>query len=146
RLRPGREPARRRGSERHALARGQLHHGPGHGRLLEQRAPPRRRTHRPVGRPGPHPGDAEPVMTDVLDNDWALACIHACARVTTQHRAELYSLDRAIGDGDHGENLDRGFTAVAAKLDSASPTHLGETLKLVATTLMSTVGGAAGPL
>src|SRR5699024_2836742 len=101
---------------------------------------------RPVGRPGPHPGDAEPVMTDVLDNDWALAWIHASAQVTTARRTELNSLDRAIGDGDHGENLDRGFTAVSAKLEAASPTQLGETLKLVATTLMSTVGGAAGPL
>src|SRR5690625_5895763 len=55
-------------------------------------------------------------------------------------------LDRAIGDGDHGANLDRGFSAVGAKLEDATPQTPGEALKLVATTLMSTVGGAAGPL
>ncbi|QGH69921.1 dihydroxyacetone kinase subunit DhaL [Pseudactinotalea sp. HY158] len=82
----------------------------------------------------------------VLGNEWAVAWIQACARITSDERAALNDLDRAIGDGDHGENLDRGFSAVAAKLDSAAPAQLGETFKLVATTLMSTVGGAAGPL
>jgi dihydroxyacetone kinase-like protein len=55
-------------------------------------------------------------------------------------------LDRAIGDGDHGENMKRGFTAVVSKLDTATPDSPGAVLKLVATTLISTVGGAAGPL
>lgn len=59
---------------------------------------------------------------------------------------ELVELDRQIGDGDHGENLDRGFRAVVAKLSSSSPQTVGEVLKVVATTLMSTVGGASGPL
>lgn len=59
---------------------------------------------------------------------------------------ELVELDRQIGDGDHGENLDRGFRAVVAKLSSSSPQTVGEVLKTVATTLMSTVGGASGPL
>jgi dihydroxyacetone kinase-like protein len=60
----------------------------------------------------------------------------------------LSELDRHIGDGDHGENLHRGFTAVVAKLDGLPepPETVGDVLKLVATTLMSTVGGAAGPL
>ncbi|MEG3614963.1 MULTISPECIES: dihydroxyacetone kinase subunit DhaL [Isoptericola] len=62
-------------------------------------------------------------------------------------RDELTELDRRIGDGDHGSNMDRGFTAVVAKLDDAgSPETVGQVLKLVATTLMSTVGGASGPL
>jgi dihydroxyacetone kinase-like protein len=78
---------------------------------------------------------------------WAEAWIRECARVISEHRAELNTLDREIGDGDHGENMDRGFQAVVLKLDSlpagSTPSDL---LKLVATTLISTVGGASGPL
>jgi len=62
-----------------------------------------------------------------------------------ENRMELIDLDRAIGDGDHGENMDRGFKAVVAKLD-AGETEVSGVLKLVAATLMSTVGGASGPL
>lgn len=81
-----------------------------------------------------------------LGIDWALDWVRGCAAAVTEHRVELSDLDRAIGDGDHGENLYRGFTAVLGKLDAAQPTTVGDVLKLVATTLMSTVGGAAGPL
>ena len=55
-------------------------------------------------------------------------------------------LDRAIGDGDHGENMDRGFRAAVEALSEAQPGSVAEVLKTVAKTLMSTVGGAAGPL
>ncbi len=82
-----------------------------------------------------------------LGIDWTTDWIRRSAAVVSEHRGELITLDREIGDGDHGENLDRGFTAVLAKLDDlpadASP---GDALKLVATTLISTVGGASGPL
>lgn len=82
-----------------------------------------------------------------LGIDWTTDWIRRSAAVVSEHRAELITLDREIGDGDHGENLDRGYTAVLAKLDDlpadASP---GDALKLVATTLISTVGGASGPL
>ncbi|HEV7624477.1 MAG TPA: dihydroxyacetone kinase subunit DhaL [Amnibacterium sp.] len=81
-----------------------------------------------------------------LTTDWALAWVRGSAAVVGEHRAELSALDRAIGDGDHGENLDRGFKAVLAKLDGAQPGTPGAVLKLVATTLISTVGGASGPL
>ncbi|NYG19878.1 dihydroxyacetone kinase-like protein [Agromyces hippuratus] len=65
----------------------------------------------------------------------------------SDHRVELITLDREIGDGDHGENMDRGFQAVLPKLDDlAAGSTPGDVLKLVATTLISTVGGAAGPL
>jgi len=74
------------------------------------------------------------------------AAVRAAAAVVAEHRVELIDLDRAIGDGDHGENLNRGFTAVVAALDSAVPDTPGGVLKLVATTLISKVGGAAGPL
>ena len=80
----------------------------------------------------------------------AVAAIRAVAATVAEHRVELTHLDREIGDGDHGENLSRGFTAVLTKLDAleqkAEPTIPGTLLKLVATTLISTVGGAAGPL
>jgi len=83
-----------------------------------------------------------------LDVAWAVEWVRLSAQTVTEHRTELIELDRQIGDGDHGENLFRGFTAVVAKLDAleAPPADIGEVLKLVATTLMSTVGGAAGPL
>lgn len=78
---------------------------------------------------------------------WTTDWIRRTAEVIGEHRVELITLDREIGDGDHGENLDRGFTAVLAKLDGLSPEAApGDALKLVATTLISTVGGASGPL
>ncbi|MBP2323238.1 dihydroxyacetone kinase-like protein [Kibdelosporangium banguiense] len=73
------------------------------------------------------------------------AAVRSAADVIIEHRDELVTLDREIGDGDHGENLKRGFTAVVSKLDTAGDTP-GAVLKLVASTLISTVGGAAGPL
>ncbi|UNX55878.1 dihydroxyacetone kinase subunit L [Georgenia sp. TF02-10] len=85
-------------------------------------------------------------MSATLGAPWALDWMARAAKVIAENRIELIELDRAIGDGDHGENLDRGFTAVTAKLDGASPATPGEVLKTVATTLMSSVGGAAGPL
>ncbi|MDS0131925.1 MULTISPECIES: dihydroxyacetone kinase subunit DhaL [unclassified Amycolatopsis] len=74
------------------------------------------------------------------------AAVRAAAAVVAEHRVELIDLDRAIGDGDHGENMNRGFAAVVAALDSAVPDTPGGVLKLVATMLISKVGGAAGPL
>jgi dihydroxyacetone kinase-like protein len=75
-----------------------------------------------------------------------VAAIRAVAATVAEHKVELTHLDREIGDGDHGENLSRGFTAVLTKLDAGDPNNPGAVLKLVATTLISTVGGAAGPL
>jgi dihydroxyacetone kinase-like protein len=59
---------------------------------------------------------------------------------------ELTDLDRAIGDGDHGINMRRGFEAVLATADELSAKNLGEALKGVGTTLVMKVGGASGPL
>ncbi|SMH39772.1 dihydroxyacetone kinase DhaL subunit [Rathayibacter oskolensis] len=82
-----------------------------------------------------------------LDGAWATDWMRRAAASIAEHRVELITLDRAIGDGDHGENMDRGFQAVLAKLDAAAPAATpAEVLKLVATTLISTVGGASGPL
>ncbi|SDH46680.1 dihydroxyacetone kinase DhaL subunit [Actinokineospora alba] len=74
------------------------------------------------------------------------AAIREAAAVITEHRDELVKLDQAIGDGDHGENLKRGFGFVLARLDESTPDTPAAVLKLVATTLISKVGGAAGPL
>jgi phosphoenolpyruvate---glycerone phosphotransferase subunit DhaL len=59
---------------------------------------------------------------------------------------ELTSLDQAIGDGDHGTNMKRGFEAVLGKLDAISTQPLDEALKMIGKTLVMTVGGASGPL
>src|SRR5215471_5496430 len=59
---------------------------------------------------------------------------------------ELTDLDRAIGDGDHGTNMRRGFEAVLAAVDDLSARSFGESLKGVGTTLVMKVGGASGPL
>lgn len=83
---------------------------------------------------------------DALGTEWALDWVRRSAAVIADQKTELSGLDRAIGDGDHGENLDRGFRAVVAKLADATPETPGAVLKLVATTLISTVGGASGPL
>lgn len=85
-------------------------------------------------------------MADTLGTDWAIDWLRRSAVTVADHRIELGELDRAIGDGDHGENLDRGFRALVAKLDAEAPTTPGSAFKVAAMTLMSTVGGAAGPL
>jgi dihydroxyacetone kinase-like protein len=58
----------------------------------------------------------------------------------------LSDLDAAIGDGDHGANMTRGFTAVVKKLETTQPSDIGALFKTVGMTLISTVGGASGPL
>ena len=74
------------------------------------------------------------------------AALRAAAEVIAEHRTELVDLDRAIGDADHGENLSRGFTAIVSALETAVPETPAGVVKLAATTLISKVGGAAGPL
>src|SRR5438093_8688293 len=63
-----------------------------------------------------------------------------------EHRQELVRLDTAIGDGDHGTNMDRGMRKALEKLDGAEQADAGAVLKTVAMALVSSVGGAAGPL
>ena len=81
-----------------------------------------------------------------LDAAWARRWIESSAADIAEQRDYLVDLDRAIGDGDHGENMDRGFKAAVEALGQAQPGSVAEVLKTVAKTLMSTVGGAAGPL
>ncbi|MCL1872051.1 MAG: dihydroxyacetone kinase subunit DhaL [Promicromonosporaceae bacterium] len=86
-----------------------------------------------------------------LDAAWARRWVAEAQTAVAAAKDDLTELDRQIGDGDHGVNMDRGLRAVTAKLeqtppDVGDPETVGSVLKLVATTLMSTVGGAAGPL
>src|SRR3954468_17095891 len=68
------------------------------------------------------------------------------AALVSENRDHLTELDAAIGDADHGSNLDRGMKAAVAALDELGPTEAGPLLTKVGMTLVSTVGGASGPL
>src|SRR6185503_215787 len=72
--------------------------------------------------------------------------IEGVAARIKEHRNELTQLDSPIGDADHGINLDRGFTAVVEKLPTVADKDIGTILKTTGMTLVSTVGGASGPL
>ena len=71
--------------------------------------------------------------------DVVVACLRRIQTVLHEQRQYLTDLDSAIGDADHGINMDRGFTAVGAKLDAGTASDVGGVLKLVASTLISTV-------
>ncbi|MDX8532955.1 dihydroxyacetone kinase subunit DhaL [Mesorhizobium sp. VK25A] len=72
--------------------------------------------------------------------------IVAAADTIAAHAEELTALDQAIGDGDHGLNMKRGFEAVRAEADAFAAKPLPDALKAVGTKLVMTVGGASGPL
>jgi len=78
--------------------------------------------------------------------DDAIEWIKAVAGVIGENRDYLTQLDAAIGDADHGANMDRGFKAVLTKLPEFSDKDIGTIFKTVGMTLLSTVGGAGGPL
>jgi len=81
-----------------------------------------------------------------VQRDDAIAWIKACASAITENNSYLTELDAAIGDADHGANMDRGFKAVMNKLPEVSDKDIGTIFKTVGMTLLSTVGGAGGPL
>jgi len=74
------------------------------------------------------------------------AWIAVATRAVEEQRDHLTQLDAAIGDADHGINLNRGFTAVLSALEAAAPATPGAVLTLTGSTLISKVGGASGPL
>ncbi len=82
----------------------------------------------------------------MLNTEDFLHWIERCAELIAVNRDYLVELDAAIGDADHGANMDRGFQAILQKLAHETPPDIGTLLKTVAMTLISTVGGAAGPL
>src|SRR4029077_20548440 len=81
-----------------------------------------------------------------LDTAMKKRLIAAAAEAIFAHTEELSELDRAIGDGDHGLNMKRGFAAVLADADNLAGKPLGEMLKGAGTHLVMTIGGASGPL
>ena len=74
------------------------------------------------------------------------ALIAAMSQTIAAHAGELTELDSAIGDGDHGANMKRGFDAVAVEIDAIAAKPLPDALKAIGTKLVMTVGGASGPL
>ena len=81
-----------------------------------------------------------------MTNEDILRWLERIADVLHENAAYLTQLDSAIGDADHGINMDRGFTAVRNKFPTMATMDMATQLKTVGTTLVSTVGGASGPL
>ena len=82
----------------------------------------------------------------MIDKDRVLDWMKRFAGEMSEHRQELVRLDTAIGDGDHGTNMDRGMRKALEKLEASPPADASGVLKTVAMALISSVGGAAGPL
>lgn len=81
-----------------------------------------------------------------MGRELTLALIEAAAGTFAAHAEELTRLDQAIGDGDHGSNLDRGFKAIAAQAETLADLAPGAALQKAGMILVTTVGGASGPL
>jgi dihydroxyacetone kinase-like protein len=81
-----------------------------------------------------------------IRGDQVVNWIKTFTGVIAENKDTLTQLDSAIGDADHGANMDRGFQAVLQKLPAAAGQDIGAILKMVGMTLISTVGGASGPL
>jgi phosphoenolpyruvate---glycerone phosphotransferase subunit DhaL len=82
----------------------------------------------------------------LINRDTTLRWIELFAAQMDEHRQELIRLDTAIGDGDHGTNMNRGMQKALEKLQAAEQADPSAVLKTVAMALISSVGGAAGPL
>jgi len=85
-------------------------------------------------------------MTISLTGDDLKDLIGTLSALMSEHADELTALDSAIGDGDHGHNMKRGFEALVSDADAISTKPLGEALKAAGMKLVMTVGGASGPL
>lgn len=85
-------------------------------------------------------------MMAALDTAALIDWIHGFRDAIAEKREWLTELDSAIGDADHGANMTRGMDAVVAKIDSGGSATVDELLKTVGMTLVSSVGGASGPL
>lgn len=81
-----------------------------------------------------------------VSKDQVVEWLENTAAVLKENKAYLTELDSAIGDADHGTNMDRGFGKVIEKLPTVTDKDIGNILKTVGMTLISSVGGAAGPL
>lgn len=81
-----------------------------------------------------------------IARDDVITWLNECGRVIAENKDYLTQLDSAIGDADHGANMDRGFKAALNKLPTVADKDIGTVLKSVGMTLVQTVGGAGGPL
>jgi dihydroxyacetone kinase-like protein len=81
-----------------------------------------------------------------VSKDQIVQWLEKTAVVLNLNKEYLTQLDSAIGDADHGTNMDRGFKKVAEKLPTVADKDIGNILKTVGMTLISSVGGASGPL
>jgi dihydroxyacetone kinase-like protein len=81
-----------------------------------------------------------------MARDLILALIDATTATIAAHADELTRLDQAIGDGDHGNNMTRGFQAISAQREALAELDFGDALQKAGMTLVTTVGGASGPL
>jgi dihydroxyacetone kinase-like protein len=82
-----------------------------------------------------------------LDSTWAVSWLTIAADAMAEQASALNELDREIGDGDHGENMNRGFEAVRGALRELPADSMpSDVLRLAAMKLISSIGGAAGPL
>ena len=101
-----------------------------------------------MGRTGPHarPALGRLTVADALGGPELAAWLAELARRVAEDKDALTELDAAIGDGDHGANLARGFGAVVEAVGDGQGQEAGALLKKVGMTLVSKVGGASGPL
>jgi dihydroxyacetone kinase-like protein len=81
-----------------------------------------------------------------ITTDDVLTCLHRMADVIDENKKHLTKLDAAIGDADHGINMDRGFKSILKKVPSVEDKDAGTILKTAGMALVSSVGGAGGPL
>jgi phosphoenolpyruvate---glycerone phosphotransferase subunit DhaL len=86
------------------------------------------------------------VADDAVSVDQLVAWLNRFAVLVAEQRNHLTELDSAIGDADHGANMDRGMSAVIAKVEATPSATVDELFKMVGMTLVTTVGGASGPL
>src|SRR5579884_956371 len=82
----------------------------------------------------------------MMTNEDTMRWLARVAEVLHENRDYLTQLDSAIGDADHGINMDRGFSAVRDKFPAMAATDIAAQMRTVGSTLVSTVGGASGPL
>jgi dihydroxyacetone kinase-like protein len=103
-----------------------------------------------VGRPGQHSwaqvGNIGTVSNAGMTTERLTGWLRRFHDQVINNQAELTELDSAIGDADHGINMVRGMSAVMEKLDGLHPADVNELLRTVAMTLVTSVGGASGPL
>lgn len=86
------------------------------------------------------------MSTSTISLDQLIAWLSRFRELVTENQSYLTELDSAIGDADHGANMVRGMNAVVEKVGAAPATAADELLKSVGMTLVTSVGGAAGPL